>query len=175
MAVSRAEIVERNVEKRLSEWAARPAAPRLDPEAPIREGAALTAREAVSLFVSLGASRALDLEARALKAKGVGFYTIGSAGHEGNAVLGERLRPTDPCFLHYRSGALMIARARRVPGETPLLDVMLSLVAAASDPATGGRHKAWGSHRLWVPPQTSTIASHLPKAVGMAVAIDREK
>ncbi|MCP2839637.1 hypothetical protein, partial [Salmonella enterica] len=38
--------------------------------------------------------------------------------------------------------------------------------------ASGGRHKVWGSKPLWVLPQTSTIASHLPKALGTAVAIE---
>jgi 2-oxoisovalerate dehydrogenase E1 component len=33
----------------------------------------------------------------------------------------------------------------------------------------------WGSRALWVPPQTSTIASHLPKAVGLALALSRAK
>ena len=31
----------------------------------------------------------------------------------------------------------------------------------------------FGSRALWIPPQTSTIASHLPKAVGAAFAIER--
>src|SRR3546814_3533619 len=35
----------------------------------------------------------------------------------------------------------------------------------------GGRHKVIGSKRLAIPPQTSTIASHLPKAVGAAFSI----
>jgi 2-oxoisovalerate dehydrogenase E1 component len=32
----------------------------------------------------------------------------------------------------------------------------------------------FGSHNLNIPPQTSTIASHLPKALGYAVALDRK-
>src|SRR6185436_15406989 len=32
-------------------------------------------------------------------------------------------------------------------------------------------HKVWGSRAMWVPPQTSTIASHLPKATGLATSI----
>ncbi|GIS54876.1 hypothetical protein Ct9H90mP29_19180 [bacterium] len=39
----------------------------------------------------------------------------------------------------------------------------------------GGRHKVLGSEVLNIPPQTSTIASHLPKAVGTAFSIDRAK
>src|SRR6185436_12652277 len=46
---------------------------------------------------------------------------------------------------------------------------------SAEDPISRGRHKVWGSRRLWVPPQTSTIASHLPKAVGTAFAIGRAR
>lgn len=36
----------------------------------------------------------------------------------------------------------------------------------------GGRHKVLGSKALKVPPQTSTIASHLPKAVGAVHSLD---
>ena len=45
--------------------------------------------------------------------------------------------------------------------------------ASAEEPIAGGRHKVFGSVPLWIPPQTSTIGSHLPKAVGMAFAIER--
>src|SRR5690606_8694458 len=37
------------------------------------------------------------------------------------------------------------------------------------------RSKVWGSKPLWVLPQTSTIASHLPKAFGTAVAIEQAR
>jgi 2-oxoisovalerate dehydrogenase E1 component len=40
---------------------------------------------------------------------------------------------------------------------------------------SGGRHKVLGSLALNIPPQTSTIASHLPKAVGMALSIPLAK
>ena len=39
----------------------------------------------------------------------------------------------------------------------------------------GGRHKVFGDPDLAVIPQTSTIASHLPRAVGVAFAIDRAR
>ena len=58
-------------------------------------------------------------------------------------------------------------------GETPFFDAMLSFCASAEDPISGGRHKVLGSPRLHVPPQTSTIASHLPKALGFAMALQR--
>lgn len=124
------------------------------------------------LFESQVRSRQLDLMARVLKLENKVFYTIGSSGHEGNAMLGRLLRHTDPAFLHYRSGGLMMERSRHVPGIDPVWDTCLSFAAAAEDPASGGRHKVWGSKPLWVLPQTSTIASHLPKAVGCALGIE---
>ena len=50
---------------------------------------------------------------------------------------------------------------------------MLGVVAAAVEPIAGGRHKVFGRKELAILPTTSTIASHLPRAVGMALAIDR--
>lgn len=124
------------------------------------------------LFESQVRSRQLDLMARVLKLSNKVFYTIGSSGHEGNVMLGRLVRHTDPAFLHYRSGGLMMERSRHVPGIDPIWDTCLSFAAAAEDPASGGRHKVWGSKPLWVIPQTSTIASHLPKAVGCALGVE---
>lgn len=117
-------------------------------------------------------SRLLDLQSRLLQARGQSFYTIGSAGHEGNAAVAAALRVTDPAFLHYRSGAFFIERSKQLPGSTPLYDMLLSFCASSEDPISGGRHKVLGSLALNIPPQTSTIASQLPKAVGAAFAID---
>src|SRR5690606_15511722 len=100
------------------------------------------------LFESQVRSRQLDLMARVLKLQNKVFYTIGSSGHEGNAMLGRLLRPTDPAFLHYRSGAFMMERSRHVPGIDPIWDTCLSFAAAKSDPSSGGRHKVWGSKPL---------------------------
>lgn len=173
MIENRVEVVQRRLEAYLQSAVA--PSRRLHPDAPLRPGTSLTASAARDLFHDQVRSRWLDVMARQLKAEGAGFYTIASAGHEQNAILGAQLRITDPCFLHYRSGAFMMSRARKEPGIDPVHDTILSLCAAADDPASGGRHKVWGSRRLWVPPQTSTIASHLPKAMGMAFALGRRK
>ncbi len=140
---------------------------------PIREGTRLTARMAVAVFDAMVASRNLDLAARYLREEGPGVYTIGSAGHESNAAIAAALRPTDPALLHYRSGGFYCARAQQVPGSTPLRDILLGLVAAADEPISGGRHKVFGNHALAVIPQTSTIASHVPRAMGVGFAIER--
>jgi 2-oxoisovalerate dehydrogenase E1 component len=136
-------------------------------------GSTLTGTRALELFDSQLASRHLDLAARRLGAAGIGYYTIGSSGHEGNAAVAAALRPTDPALLHYRSGAFYVERARQVPGSTPLSDVMLGVTAAAAEPIAGGRHKVFGHAALSIIPQTSTIASHLPRAVGVALGIGR--
>ncbi len=171
MAVNRARVVDDNFAAAL---AALPEAPRRsDLDQPVREGASLSAREALELFDSMLASRHLDLASRWLKARGHSFYTIGSSGHEGNVAVAAALRPTDPAYLHYRSGGFFVQRSRQVPGQTPLLDVLLGCCASVHEPIAGGRHKVFGSRALWIPPQTSTIASQLPKAMGAAIAIDR--
>lgn len=120
----------------------------------------------VDLFDSQMMSRHLDLWAR--RSKGKTFYSIGSSGHEGTAAMASATRSTDMAFLHYRDGAFLIQRKKQVGGLTPLHDMALSFAASADDPISGGRHKVLGCAHTFVPPQTSTIASHLPKAVGAA-------
>ncbi|MBU8829541.1 thiamine pyrophosphate-dependent enzyme [Mycolicibacterium goodii] len=136
---------------------------------------ALTPDLALELFEAQVASRHLDLAARWLRAQGQGFYTIGSSGHEGNAAVAAALRLTDPALLHYRSGGFYVARAGQADGSDPIRDVLLGILAATSEPISGGRHKVFGRHDLNVIPQTSTIASHLPRALGVAFSIARAR
>ena len=125
------------------------------------------------VFEAQATSRHLDFVARELQQEGRGFYTIGSSGHESNALVATALRVTDPALLHYRSGAFYVARARQVPGSTPIRDVLQGLMGLAEEPIAGGRHKVFGHPDLAVIPQTSTIASHLPRSVGLAIALHR--
>jgi 2-oxoisovalerate dehydrogenase E1 component len=129
----------------------------------------------VEMFYSQCVSRQMDRMSRRLQARGEGFYTIGSSGHENNAAVAQALRLDDIAFLHYRSAAFQIHRAKKLPGQTPCWDMLLSFAASAEDPISGGRHKVLGSKPLFIPPQTSTIASHLPKAVGAAFSIGISK
>jgi 2-oxoisovalerate dehydrogenase E1 component len=134
----------------------------------------LSPARCLELFNAQLASRHLDLAARWLRARGAGHYTIGSSGHEGNAAVAAAVRLTDPALLHYRSGAFYLARAAQAdPPRDGVADVLLGLVAAAAEPMAGGRHKVFGHPDLNVIPQTSTIASHLPRAVGLAFALGR--
>ena len=135
----------------------------------------LSADLALQIYRSACLSRQLDREARAMQAAGKGFYTIGSSGHEGMAAVAVALRVSDMAFLHYRDAAFQIQRASQLPEAFPpgriTRDVLLSFACSSEDPISGGRHKVLGSKELFIPPQTSTIASHLPKAVGAAWSI----
>ncbi|UTA52842.1 thiamine pyrophosphate-dependent enzyme [Lysobacter soli] len=172
--LNRAEICDVNFVEFVKAWDGRVNA-RPSANAPILDGSELNAQGFRELFESQLISRHLDLMARVLRVQNKVFYTIGSSGHEGNAMVARLTRHTDPAFLHYRSGGFMAERFRKLPGMDPVMDSALSFAASAEDPASGGRHKVWGSKPLWVLPQTSTIASHLPKALGTAVAIEAAK
>ncbi|MEU4193374.1 thiamine pyrophosphate-dependent enzyme [Kribbella sp. NPDC026611] len=127
----------------------------------------------MSLYDAQLGSRHADLAARWMQAQGTGFYTIGSAGHEGNAAVAAALEPTDPALLHYRSGAFYLTRAAQSGSKEGLRDILLGVAAATTEPIAGGRHKVFGRHELAIIPQTSTIASHLPRAMGVAFSLAR--
>jgi len=171
---NRAEIVDQNFVEFVQFWQGDVSRAPHDDE-PVLPGSALDARGFRELLESQLISRHLDLMARVLRVQNKVFYTIGSSGHEGNAMVARLTRHTDPAFLHYRSGGFMAERFRKLPGMDPVMDSALSFAASQDDPASGGRHKVWGSKPLWVLPQTSTIASHLPKALGTAIAIEQAR
>lgn len=140
------------------------------------ESTPLDRATALALFQAQIQSRHLDLAARWLQSQAAGFYTIGSSGHEANAALGLVTRVDDPALLHYRSGGFYAARSARAAAlgeraDTGVRDVLLGVAAAAADPISGGRHKVFGHPALHVIPQTSTIASHLPRGVGLAYSL----
>src|SRR5260221_11031857 len=141
---------------------------------PVRPGSRLTAGRCLELLDAQITSRHLDEAGRWLRSRGSGYYTIGSAGHEGNAAVAAALRPTDPALLHYRSGAFYLVRAAQAGrGEDGIADVLLGMGAAAAEPIAGGRHKGFGHREPNNTPQTSTNPSHLPRAVGPAFALPR--
>ncbi|MFA9445070.1 thiamine pyrophosphate-dependent enzyme [Egicoccus sp. AB-alg6-2] len=170
--MDRVAIVEAALDRAIAEGTA--PADTLPGDAPLHPGTSLTVAAALALFEDMVRSRSLDVVAREMKAQGHGYYTISSAGHEHTAVVGALTRTTDPAFLHYRDGGFVAARARRA-GTDVTWDTLLSLAASREDPVSQGRHKVWGSPNSWIVPQTSTIASHLPKAVGAAFAVGRSR
>ena len=173
-SVNRAVVCDENFVEFVNNWSGQvDGKPTLSEE--ILPGSLCTTKDFIELFESQLISRHLDLMARVLRVQNKVFYTIGSSGHEGNAMVARLTRHTDPAFLHYRSGGFMAERFRKLPGMDPIMDSALSFAASKADPISGGRHKVWGSRPLWVLPQTSTIASHLPKALGTAIAIEQAK
>ena len=129
----------------------------------------LSPSDLADLLDTMMMNRHLDFNAR--RSKGKTFYSIGSSGHEVMALVAHEARLTDMAFLHYRDAQFCIQRRKSLAGSTPLYDMMLSFTASSEDPVSGGRHKVLGGLDIYTPPQTSTIASHLPKAMGMAHSI----
>src|SRR4028119_731459 len=70
----------------------------------------LPAECVLRLFDAQLGSRHLDLAARWLRGRGEGFYTIGSAGHEGNAAVAAAPRPPAPRPRPAPPGASSAAR-----------------------------------------------------------------
>ncbi|MCW2800260.1 MAG: transporter [Aeromicrobium sp.] len=156
------ESIDDHLIRRLKEWS------------PATTPAGVEAHESGRLLAYFDAqlqSRHVDLAIRWLQTQGEAFYTIGSSGHESNAAVAMALRPTDPALLHYRSGGFYAARAAQVAGTSAIDDVLSSAMSSIADPISGGRHKVFGSARLNVIPQTSTIGSHLPRSFGLAFAL----
>jgi len=167
---NRTEVIDQN----FTRWVASGEFPEAKTELKLHQNQ-INKTDLISIFESQVISRHMDITARLLKDKGDCFYTIGSSGHEGNAVFGKIFPFKDMAFLHYRSAPFFLERSKQLPHSTPIYDLALSFMASSDDPISGGRHKVIGSGELNIPPQTSTIASHLPKAVGTAFSIDRAK
>lgn len=76
--------------------------------------AKLDKQTAIDLFDSQIKSRHLDLIARHLKEKGLSFYTIGSSGHEGNAVFGRVFRYNDLAFFALPQRRFLFTKGKAV-------------------------------------------------------------
>ncbi|MFL6164465.1 MAG: thiamine pyrophosphate-dependent enzyme [Jatrophihabitantaceae bacterium] len=162
----------------LTEAAELPAGEPRGEDEPVQPGGTLTIRRARELFECQCESRHADLAAIWMQSQGRGYYTIGSSGHEGNAAVAAALRPDDPALLHYRSGGFYCSRSAQLAGpgsSNAVRDILFGVAAATGEPIAGGRHKVFGNAALSVIPQTSTIASHLPRAMGLAFSLERAK
>ena len=81
--------------------------------------------------------------------------------------------PIRRCCTTVPAGSSFSVQHQVGSDRDPLRDVLLGIVSATEEPMAGGRHKVFGRHDLNVIPQTSTIASHLPRAVGVAFLLAR--
>ncbi|MEU8070675.1 transketolase C-terminal domain-containing protein [Micromonospora sp. NPDC048169] len=101
---------------------------------PLPDGGPLTGSQALALFDAQSTSRLLDLAGRWLSGFGEGYFTIQSAGHEGDAAVAAALRPTDPALLHARSGAFYCLRAAQAAGAFPATPPPASGAAPGTSP-----------------------------------------
>src|SRR3954452_22158855 len=130
--VNRAEVCDQNFVEFVQNWSGTPARAGAS-DSPVLAGSVCSRKDFIDLFESQLISRHLDLMARVLRVKNKVFYTIGSSGHEGNAMIARLTRHTDPAFLHYRSGAFMAERFRKL-GMDAIMDSPLSFAASKDDP-----------------------------------------
>jgi 2-oxoisovalerate dehydrogenase E1 component len=135
-------------------------------ERPVRELHGLTGDDLLELYRLMVTSRRIDDREISLKRQNKIFFQISGAGHEAVQVaLARHVRSgSDWFYFYYRDRAFALAL-----GQTPL-DHLLQAVAAADDPASGGRQMPahFGDTRYRIVSTSSPTGTQFLHAVGSA-------
>ncbi|WP_353890588.1 thiamine pyrophosphate-dependent enzyme [Micromonospora sp. WMMA1363] len=151
------------------------------PAAPAGPGGATTppplsavvanARSAVDLDDRADARSAAGPDERPRPAAGSGERPRPAAGSDGADPIGTAPTGNGP----ERTAGLGADRPLAPGYAGAARDVLRGMVASAREPVAGGRHKVFGRADLAVVPTTATVASHLPRAVGLGLALERRR
>tara|TARA_B100000686_G_scaffold318275_1_gene367801 strand:- start:5268 stop:7271 length:2004 start_codon:yes stop_codon:yes gene_type:complete len=132
-----------------------------------------TKKDILNVFEKMVLARKLDEKMITLLKQGKSFFHMGSSGHEAAQLAAAYAMHSgkDWVFPYYRDAALCIAL-----GMTSR-DHLLSFLARADDPSSGGRQMPhhYGYKNLRIVSQSSSTGTQFLQALGCALACKKEK